>query len=110
MMSGPTRKPVSPHGRLFGGDTLYEVLAAVARSKRPISAVPLAGQLGRTAKQTRDELGKLVELGVLRPAGKDGKAQLLGPGRTPLARAVLRLPELLASELGPYEADASPHT
>jgi hypothetical protein len=101
-VAGPTRKPVSPHGRLFGGDTLYEVLAAVARSKVPVGAVPLAEELGRTPKQTREELAKLLELGVVRIAGKSRKALLLEPDDNALANAVLMLPDLLEGRLGAY--------
>jgi hypothetical protein len=100
MVSG--RKPLSPHGRLFGGDTLYEVLAALARERVPVSAVPLAEELRRTPKQTREELTKLLELGVIRQAGKSGKAVLLEGDETPLARAVLSLPDLLVNRFGNY--------
>jgi hypothetical protein len=96
---------VSPHGRLFGGDTLYEVLAAVARSREPVGAVPLAEELGRTAKQTREELAKLRELGVVRVAGKSRKALLLEPDENALAQAVLALPDLLERHLGVYSGD-----
>jgi hypothetical protein len=101
-MTVVNRGPVSRHGRLFGGDTLYEVLAEIARSTGPVRAVGLADAIGRTPKQTRDELAKLQEVGVLRPVGKDGKALLMGPGESALARAVLSLPRLLDEELGSY--------
>jgi hypothetical protein len=97
------RPPTSLHGRLFGGDTLYEVLAEIARSKKPTYAVPLAAELGRTTKQTRDELAKLQQLHILDEIAREGKAHLLGPASNPLAKAILQLPQLLVAELGPYD-------
>jgi hypothetical protein len=101
LMSG--RPITSAHGRLFGGDTLFEVLHEIARERSATYAVPLSERLGRTVKQTRDELAKLESIGVLVEVGREGKARLLAPSPGKLAEAAFSLPELLVERLGPYK-------
>lgn len=96
------RPTPSAHGRLFGGDTLFEVLHEIALERNGMYAVPLSHKLGRTTKQTRDELAKLESIGVLVEVGREGKARLLAPSGSELADAALSLPELLIGQLGQY--------
>ena len=108
-----SRPPTSPHGKLFGGDSLYEVLATLAghRDKRftvlPIEGedqeiVPLAQTIGRTVTQTRREVRKLQTVGVLEEVDRQRKTEVYAVRKSKLADRVLSLPDLLMKQLGPY--------
>jgi hypothetical protein len=105
------RPQTSPHGRLFGGDSLYEVLAELAknRGKRfsvvPVQepdVVPLAEAVGRTPKQTRGEIRKLQSVGVLAEVERVRKTEIYAVADGEITEQVLSLPAVLVKRLGPY--------
>jgi hypothetical protein len=105
------RPQTSPHGKLFGGDSLYEVLAELAknRGKRfsvvPVQqrdVVPLAETVGRTPKQTRSEIRKLQSVGVLAEVERVRKTEIYAVAEGELAERLLSLPAVLIKGLGPY--------
>jgi hypothetical protein len=107
----PGRPQTSPHGKLFGGDSLYEVLAelAVHRGQRfsvtPVQdrkVIALAETIRRTPTQTRNEVRKLQRMGVLEEVQRVRKAEVYAVSDDALAELVLSLPELLVERLGPY--------
>ena len=111
------RPPTSRHGKLFGGDSLYEVLAALAanRGKR-FSVLPmededkeivaLARAIGRTVTQTRREVRKLQTIGVLEEVDRRRKAEVYAVRDDALTDRVLSLPDLLVQRLGAYKRDS----
>lgn len=107
----PGRPQTSPHGKLFGGDSLYEVLAELAanRGKKfsvlPMhdrAVIPLAKTIGRTPTQTRKEIRKLQNVGVLEEVERLRKAEIFAIAQNDIADRVLSLPELLVKRLGRY--------
>jgi hypothetical protein len=107
------RPPTSPHGKLFGGDSLYEILTALAanRGKRfsvlPMEdkdVLPLARTIGRTVTQTRREVRKLKAVGLLEEIERRRKVEVYGVSKSKLADQVLSLPDLLVERLGPYRS------
>jgi hypothetical protein len=109
MKSG--RPQTSPHGKLFGGDALYEVLAelAVNRGRKfsvlPMSegaVIPLAKTIGRTPAQTRKEVRKLQAVGVLEEVQRLRKAEIYAIAENEFAGHLLSIPDLLVERLGRY--------
>jgi hypothetical protein len=105
------RPTTSPHGRLFGGDSLYEVLAELAAqsdarfSVTPTgdeTVIPLAQSIRRTARQTRKEVRKLQEIGVLEEVERRRKTEVYKVTDKAISDHVLSLPELLIARLGAY--------
>jgi hypothetical protein len=88
---------------LFGGDSLYEVLAAFAANRdREFSAEALADEVRRTVRQTRKEIRKLEAVGAVERVGKAGKREYFAPAQSEIAATLLSLPELLVRRLGEY--------
>jgi len=107
----PGRPQTSPHGKLFGGDSLYEVLAELAANRgkkfsvlpmQDRTVVPLAEMIGRTPTQTRKEVRKLQKVGVLEQVERLRKAEVYAIAENDIADHVLSLPELLVERLGRY--------
>ena len=107
----PTRSQTSLHGKLFGGDSLYEVLVELAANRgskfsvlpmRSSSVVPLAERIGRTPTQTRIEVRKLQTVGVLEQVDRLRKAEVYAIAENDIADHVLSLPDLLVGRLGHY--------
>ena len=107
----PTRSQTSLHGKLFGGDSLYEVLAELAANRgskfsvlpmQSSSVVPLAERIGRTPTQTRNEVRKLQTVGVLEQVDRLRKTEVYAIAENDIADHVLSLPELLVERLGRY--------
>jgi len=97
------RPPPSPHGRLFGGDSLYEVLAVFAAERAAeFSTATLASRIGRTHRQTRKEIRKLEEVGAVRQIRKDRKEEWFAPAESEIAETLLSMPDLLVARLGKY--------
>lgn len=96
------RRPVTALGKLFGSDTLFEVLDAVAK-RGPQSFTPsdLVPDVKATPAAIGTELAKLEGLGVLeqRPDAEDGRLRPYRAGGTKLADHVLKLPNLIRSEI-----------
>lgn len=102
-MTRQGRPRPSPHGRLFGGDSLYQVLAAFAANRdRAFSAEALADEVKRTVRQTRKEIRKLEAVGAVEQVGKTGKQEYFAPAESDIAATLLSLPELLVKRLGEY--------
>lgn len=98
-----TRTPVSVHGRLFGGDSMYEVLVELARRRRrPFHAYEIAQQIDRHPSQVQRDLARLQAVGVVEEVATRGAAKPLRRTGTRLARAVVALPRLIESEIGVY--------
>ncbi len=107
----PGRPQTSPHGKLFGGDSLYEVLAELAahRGQRfsvlPMhdsAVIPLAKRIGRTPTQTRKEIRKLQNVGVVEQVERLRKAEVYAVAENEIADRLLALPGLLVKRLGRY--------
>lgn len=90
------RPQISPHGRLFGGDSLYEVLAELAANRgekfsvlplQDPAVIPLAMRIGRTSTQTRKEVRKLQRVGVLEEIDRLRKAEVYGIAQNEMAGA-----------------------
>jgi hypothetical protein len=106
------RPPTSVHGKLFGGDSLFEVLATLAahRGQRftvlPVEEepdlVPLAETIGRTVTQTRREVRKLEEVGVIEEVARRRKTEIYAVAKNDVAKRALALPDALVSRLGDY--------
>lgn len=99
-MAGPRR--VSQRGRLFGSDTLFEVLAAASkRSDGPFRAIDLDAEVDATQEMVRRELGKLEALRVIEPAPDAGsrRDRPYRIGRSDLAEIVLALPGVIEAQL-----------
>jgi CelD/BcsL family acetyltransferase involved in cellulose biosynthesis len=112
MATPPGRPTTSSHGRLFGGDSLYEVLAELAAhrgAKFSVTAtddstvLPLAATIRRTARQTRKEVRKLQEIGVLEEVARQRKTEVFKITDDAISRNLLSLPELLIARLGAYQ-------
>lgn len=112
MTTSPGRPTTTPHGRLFGGDSLYEVLAELAArrgAKFSVTAtddeevVPLAETIRRTPAQTRREVRKLQEIGVLKKVERRRKTEVYAVTDEPISENLVSLPELLVARLGPYQ-------
>lgn len=98
------RLPPSRHGRLFGGDALYQVLAELAKSRsNRFTAMKLAQTIQRTPEHTRSELEKLLALDVIEEVARERKARVYAVKDTPLTNAVLDLPTALVQLLGAYK-------
>ncbi len=111
MKSG--RPQTSPHGKLFGGDSLYEVLAELAANRgrkfsvlpmRDRAVIPLAERIGRTPTQTRKEVRKLQAVGVLEEVQRFRKAEVYAIAEDEIADRLLSLPDLLVKRLGRYHS------
>jgi hypothetical protein len=97
------RESISDHGQLFGGNTLYEVLHAVAsRRGKPFHGASIAAQVGRTEAQTQRELAKLAAVGAIKELGGTGRAQRRVVAKSRLARTLFSLPRLIEQECGAY--------
>lgn len=102
-MIARTRTPVSVHGRLFGGDSMYEVLVEVARlRRRQFHAFEIAQSIERHPSQVQRDLARLTAIGVLEEIESRGAAQPMRRRSTHLARLVVSLPRLIESEIGVY--------
>ena len=107
------RPQTSVHGKLFGGDSLFEVLATLAahRERRftvlPVEdepdLVPLAETIGRTVTQTRREVRKLEEVGVIEEVARRRKTEIYAVARNDVAKRALALPDALVARLGDYK-------
>jgi hypothetical protein len=105
------RAPISPHGRLFGGDSMYEVLAEVARRRRgSFNAHQIAQVVDRHPSQVQRDLDRLITIGVLEPVDTAGAAKPLRRRHTQLARTVVALPRLIENEIGSYPRPDAPPT
>jgi hypothetical protein len=103
-----TRAPTSPHGRLFGGDSMYQVLHEVARRRRrTFNAHQISQATGRHPSQVQRDLDRLVVIGVLESVTQSGAAKPLRCRTTRLARTVISLPMLIESEIGEYSQAAT---
>lgn len=103
-----TRTPVSAHGRLFGGDSMYEVLVEVARlRRRQFHAFEVAQRIGRHPSQVQRDLARLTAIGVLEEIEAPGAAQPMRRRTTRLARVVVSLPRLVEAEIGVYTRAAA---
>src|SRR2546423_1369351 len=97
------REVVTDHGLLFGGNTLFEVLLAVARRRGlEFHGAAIAHSIGRTEAQTNRELAKLARLKVLETRPAQGRRKIWTTSTRPLAVELLAIPSLLESELGSY--------
>src|SRR3972149_5611023 len=105
----PGRPQTSPHGKLFGGDSLYEVLAELAANRgkkfsvlpmQDRTVVPLAEMIGRTPTQTRKEVRKLQKVGVLEQVERLRKGEVCAVAETTIAAPVLSHPGLPVGRLG----------
>ena len=96
----PAKTPISDQGLLFGSDSLYEVLKALAgqRDKR-FHGSALARETGRSRKTALGELEKLKKLGVVESVGLKGRRKELRVSDNKLAGALLALPALIDSQL-----------
>ena len=108
----PGRPQTSAHGKLFGGNSLFEVLATLAahRAKNftlvPVEdddVVALAETLGRTVTQTRRELRKLEAIGVIEEVERRRKTAVYAVADTEVAERTLALPDALVALLGAYK-------
>ena len=90
------RPPTSVHGKLFGGDSLFEVLTMLAanRAKKftvlrvdDTEIVALADAIGRTVTQTRREVRKLEAIGVLEEVERAAEDRGVRRGRERGGRA-----------------------
>lgn len=98
------REPVSLHGRLFGGDSMYEVLVRVAaHGSTAFNAHQIAEATGRHPSQVQRDLDRLTAIQILEPVASPGAAKPLRRRKTALAKAVLSLPKLIEDEIGEYE-------
>jgi hypothetical protein len=97
-----TREPISQHARIFGGDSLYEVLAAVAKVKGTFHGSALADELGRSPAQVQRELRKLLALGAIVEQKAPGMRRPMARANGKLARNLFSLPALIEARLGPY--------
>lgn len=97
-----TREPLSQHARIFGGDSLYEVLAAVAKAKGVFHGSALADELGRSSASLQRELAKLLALGAIVEQMAPGMRRPMTRADTKLARNLFNLPTLIEARLGPY--------
>jgi predicted transcriptional regulator len=104
------------HGKLFGGDSLFEVLATLAshRARRftvlPLEdedVISLAAAVGRTVTQTRREVRKLEEVGVIEEVARRHKTQIYAVTESEVAERVLALPDALIGQLGEYGSSRS---
>ncbi len=103
-----TREPISRHGRLFGGDSMYEVLVEIAGlGPREFNAHQIALTIGRHPSQVQKDIDRLIAIGVLDAVPGRGAANPLKRRRGRLARAVFSLPTLISSELGAYTRTSS---
>jgi hypothetical protein len=96
------RRSVSTRGRLFGSDTVFEVLSAArSRGTGSFTAADLAGEIDATHAAVAKELAKLVSLRVLEaaPPSGDSRERPFRAARTRLARQVLALPELIEQDV-----------
>jgi hypothetical protein len=109
MKSG--RPQTSAHGKIFGGDTLYEVLAELAANPEAKFSVlpsadravrPLAKTIRRTPAQTRKEVRKLQNVGVLKEVERRRKTEVYAVTESAISEKLLSLPELLVARLGTY--------
>jgi hypothetical protein len=109
MKSG--RPQTSLHGKLFGGDSLYEVLAELAANRGakfsvlPMddrSVIPLAKAIRRTPVQTRKEVRKLQKVGVLDEVERRRRTEVYAVTESTISDKVLSLPGLLVAQLGVY--------
>jgi predicted transcriptional regulator len=108
------RPQTSDHGKLFGGDSLYEVLAELAARRRATfsvtptadrKVVALAEAAQRTPAQIRREVRKLQSLGVLKEVERRRKTELFAVTESEISRTVLSLPKLLVAQLGAYRRE-----
>jgi hypothetical protein len=82
--------------RLFGGDSMYEVLVEVARlRRRHFHAFEIAQRIDRHASQVQRDLARLTAIGVLEEIEARGAAQPMRRRSTRLARSVVSLPRLI---------------
>jgi hypothetical protein len=96
------RRSVSTRGRLFGSDTVFEVLSAARkRGTRSFTAADLVGEIDATHAAIAKELAKLESLRVLQPAPRSGDSRERPYRRrnSRLARQVLALPALIERDL-----------
>jgi hypothetical protein len=106
-----TREPISRHGRLFGGDSMYEVLQAIAGlGSGEFNAHQIALTIGRHPSQVQKDIDRLVSIGVLDSVPGRGAAKPFKRCGGKLARTVFSLPALISTELGEYTRAVSPPT
>lgn len=97
-----TREHLSQHARIFSGDALYEVLAAVARARGDFHGSALAAEIGRSPAQVQREIEKLLALGAVVEQSAAGMRRPMRRADTKLAGHLFALPRLIESRLGPY--------
>jgi predicted transcriptional regulator len=95
-------RPEISSRKLFGGDSLFEILATLAanRAKKftilPIGdedVVALAETIGRTVTQTRREVRKLESIGVLEEVERRRKTEIYVVANNAVAERTLALPD-----------------
>ena len=107
------RPQTSVHGKLFGGDSLFEVLATLAANRAKLftvlplegddGVVPLAKSIGRTVTQTRREVRKLEAIGVIEEVERRRKTEVYAVADTDVAKRTLALPDALIAKFGAYK-------
>lgn len=92
---------MSPRGKLFGSDVTFDVLVATSRRSGAFRSTDLFDEVGATPETVSRELAKLASLRVVEaaPEAGDGRERPYTKGRSPLARRVLELPDLIEAEL-----------
>ena len=97
----PSRETLRDEAILFGANTMYEVLEAIAaRRARQFHGAELAHETGRTRAQVQRELSKLRKLGIVRLEERSGSHELLAVANDELSESLLKLPKLLKKRLG----------
>ena len=97
------RRPPSPHGLLFGSDALYQVLAQLAGTRSiEFTTKTLSGRIKRTPEHTRNEIDKLIKLGVVVETRRDRKTRVYKVTESTISDEVLDLPNALIAVLGRY--------
>lgn len=106
------RPRTSVHGKLFGGDSLFEVLNTLAANRaskftvvsiEDADVVALAETIGRTVTQTRREVRKLNAIGVVEEVERRGKTEVFAVANSDVAERALALPDALVARLGAYK-------
>jgi predicted transcriptional regulator len=67
--------------------------------------VPLAETIGRAVTQTRREVRKLEQIGVIEEVGRRRKTEIYAVTDTDVADRALALPDALVARLGTYRRD-----
>ena len=99
-----TRTKVRTAALLFGSNSMYDLLCALAVEAGTFHGAALSRRTGYGRKQVQAELRKLGALGIVEPTGMSGRKELFRLGDDPLTEAVLDLPALLDARLTQLKA------